>query len=65
MNHIQRHRLTMFGLVSGPLFWMIAFLFVPYAVMFTYSFYSRQFPAIIPDFQFGNYISLITDPQYY
>ena len=65
MNHIQRRRLTMFGVVSGPLLWMIAFLFVPYAVMFTYSFYSRQFPAIIPDLQFGNYISLVTDPQYY
>ena len=65
MNRIQRRRLTMFGVVSGPLAWMIAFLFVPYAVMFTYSFYSRQFPAIIPDFQFGNYISLVTDPQYY
>ncbi len=65
MNRIQRRRLTMVGVVSGPLLWMIAFLFVPYAVMFTYSFYSRQFPAIIPDFQFGNYISLVTDPQYY
>ena len=65
MNRNQRRRLTMFGVVSGPLAWMIAFLFIPYAVMFTYSFYSRQFPAIIPDFQFGNYITLITDPQYY
>ena len=61
----QRRRLTMFGVVSGPLLWMFAFLFIPYAVMFTYSFYSRQFPAIIPDFQIGNYITLVTDPQYY
>jgi spermidine/putrescine transport system permease protein len=44
---------------------MTAFLFIPYAVMFAYSFYSRQFPAIIPDFQIGNYITLVTDPQYY
>ncbi len=65
MKRSQRRRLTMFGVVSGPLLWMFAFLFIPYAVMFTYSFYSRQFPAIIPDFQFGNYITLITDPQYY
>jgi spermidine/putrescine transport system permease protein len=65
MNQVGRKRLAMFGLVSGPLLWMIAFLFIPYAVMFTYSFYSRQFPAIIPDFQFGNYLTLITDPQYY
>lgn len=65
MKQSQRRRLTMFGVVSGPLLWMTAFLFIPYAVMFTYSFYSRQFPAIIPDFQFGNYITLVTDPQYY
>jgi spermidine/putrescine transport system permease protein len=55
----------MFGLVSGPLLWMIAFLFIPYAVMFTYGFYSRGFPAIAPDFQVGNYLALVTDPQYY
>ena len=65
MNHVERRRVAMFGLVSGPLLWMIAFLFVPYAVMFTYSFYSRQFPMIVPDFQLGNYLTLITDPQYY
>ncbi len=65
MKQSQRRRLTMFGVVSGPLLWMIAFLFIPYAVMFAYSFYSRQFPAIIPDFQIGNYITLVTDPQYY
>jgi len=65
MNHAERRRVAMFGLVSGPLLWMIAFLVVPYAVMFTYSFYSRQFPMIVPDFQLGNYLTLITDPQYY
>lgn len=64
MRQSQRRRLAMFGVVSGPLLWMIAFLFIPYAVMFAYSFYSRQFPAIIPDFQPGNYITLVTDPQY-
>ncbi|MDH3687853.1 MAG: ABC transporter permease [Gammaproteobacteria bacterium] len=65
MNHRQRHRVRLLGVVSGPAAWMLAFLFVPYAVMFTYSFYSRQFPMMIPDFQFGNYLSLLTDPQYY
>ena len=55
----------MFGVVSGPATWMIAFMFVPYAVMFAYSFFSRQFPLIVPDFQFGNYITLFTEPQYY
>ena len=65
MRQSQRRKFAMFGVVSAPLLWMLAFLFIPYAVMFTYSFYSRQFPAIIPDFQFGNYLTLITDPQYY
>jgi spermidine/putrescine transport system permease protein len=65
VNYAGRRRIAMFGLVSGPLLWMIAFLFIPYAVMFTYSFYSRGFPAIAPDFQFGNYLALVTDPQYY
>ncbi|MGI9302583.1 MAG: ABC transporter permease [Gammaproteobacteria bacterium] len=65
MNHVKRQRMALFGVVSGPAAWMLMFLFIPYAVMFTYSFYSRQFPAIVPDFQFGNYLTLITDPQYY
>lgn len=57
--------MALFRVVSGPAAWMIMFLFIPYAVMFTYSFYSRQFPMIVPDFQLGNYLTLITDPQYY
>ena len=65
MSHGGRQRAAMFGLVSGPLLWMIAFLFIPYAVMFTYSFYSRDASMIVPDFQFGNYIALVTEPQYY
>jgi len=65
MNRIKRRRMAMYGLVGGPLLWMIVFLFIPYAVMFTYSFYSRNFPLMIPDIQFGNYLTLFTDPQYY
>ena len=62
---VRRRRLALFGTLSGPMAWMLAFLFIPYAVMFTYSFYSRQFPLIVPDFQFGNYVTLFTEPQYY
>ncbi len=65
MTHIGRHRAAFLGVLSGPLLWMLAFLFIPYAIMFTYSFYSRRFPAIVPDFQFGNYLALVADKQYY
>ncbi|MSP82307.1 MAG: ABC transporter permease [Alphaproteobacteria bacterium] len=33
--------------------------------MFTYSFFTRTFPTMEPDFQFGNYAALLIDPQYY
>jgi spermidine/putrescine transport system permease protein len=65
MTHIGRRRAVFLGVLSGPLLWMLAFLFIPYAIMFTYSFYSRRFPAIVPDFQFGNYLTLVADKQYY
>ena len=35
-------------------------LLAPYALMFAISFYSKQFPFMIPDFQFGNYIKLFS-----
>ncbi len=44
---------------------MLAFLFIPYMIMFSYSFYIRQFPIFIPAFQFGNYAQIFADPQYY
>lgn len=40
-------------------------LLVPYLIMLTISFYSRKFPFHVPDFQFGNYLKLVNDPQYY
>jgi spermidine/putrescine transport system permease protein len=51
-------------LFSFPLAWTILFLIVPYIVMAMISFWSRQFPLFVPDFQFGNYIQLFTDSQY-
>jgi spermidine/putrescine transport system permease protein len=39
-------------------------MFLPYALMLTYSFYTKKFPLFVPDFQFGNYLTLITDIQY-
>ena len=53
------------GLVlSPPLLWTIIFMFVPYTILLVYSFWRVQFPLFVPDFQLGNYRTLITDPQY-
>jgi len=40
-------------------------LLVPYLIMLSISFYSRQFPFHVPDFQFGNYLILLEDSQYW
>lgn len=44
---------------------MLVLLVVPYLIMFSYSFYLKTYPTFRPDFQFGNYAQLFTDPQYY
>ncbi len=53
------------ALFSVPALWWGTVLLVPYLIMLAISFYSRQFPFHIPDFQFGNYFTLIADPQYF
>lgn len=65
MKLTARRRLAHLGVLAPPLLWTVAFMFVPYAIMFAYSFYRKQFPIFIPDFQFGNYLLLLEDPQYY
>ena len=50
--------------MAGPLLWTLIFLFIPYAIIFTYSFYLKQFPTFVPAFQFGNYALIFSDPQY-
>jgi spermidine/putrescine transport system permease protein len=62
---VVRRRLTAGAIVSAPLLWTLAFLFVPYLIMFTYSFYLKTFPTFTPAFQFGNYLTILDDPQYY
>ncbi|MBL8905751.1 MAG: ABC transporter permease [Rhizobiales bacterium] len=59
-----RRNLFAAALVSVPLAWTIVFMFAPYAIMFTYSFYTKKFPMFVPDFQFGNYLMLFQDIQY-
>ena len=65
MRLATRRRLASLGVLAPPLLWTAVFMFVPFAIMFAYSFYRTQFPIFIPDFQFGNYLLLFSDPQYY
>jgi spermidine/putrescine transport system permease protein len=53
------------AILSLPLVWTLAFLLVPYLIIFTISFYTRKYPTFLPDFQFGNYLIIFEDPQYY
>jgi spermidine/putrescine transport system permease protein len=61
----QRRRLAILGVLTPPLLWTLVFMIVPYAIMFTYSFWTKKYPTFVPDFQFGNYALLFADPQYY
>lgn len=65
MRESTRRRVTAATIVSAPFLWTIVFLFVPYLVMFTYSFYLKKFPTFVPAFEFVNYLTIVADPQYY
>jgi spermidine/putrescine transport system permease protein len=65
MTHGGRRRLAALGVLAPPLGWTLVFMFVPYAIMFTYSFYQKQALVFVPDFQLGNYLLLFEDSQYY
>ncbi|MDO6966020.1 ABC transporter permease [Rhizobium alvei] len=64
MKAKTRHAAGFWLLFSLPLLWTLVFLILPYGVMGVISFWSRQFPLFVPDFQFGNYVQLFSDPQY-
>lgn len=52
-------------LVLGiPILWIILFMLIPYGGLLTYSFWIKKYPLFAPAFQFGNYWTLIEDPQY-
>lgn len=61
---LLRDRLGGAAVLGIPLLWIAVFMLLPYAVLFTYSFWTKQYPTFVPDFQFGNYLNLFTDPQY-
>jgi spermidine/putrescine transport system permease protein len=65
MNHARRRAMNFWVLFSAPMLWWGLVLLVPYLIMLAVSFYSRQFPFHVPDFQFGNYLILIQDSQYW
>ena len=62
---MTRARRLQQGLVlSPPLLWTVIFMFVPYTILLVYSFWQAQYPTFVPAFQFGNYVELVSDPQY-
>lgn len=59
-----RHRLPMLAVLGIPLLWITVFMLVPYLIIGTYAFWQKQYPTFVPAFQFGNFATLFTDPQY-
>jgi spermidine/putrescine transport system permease protein len=57
-------RLRKFLVLSPPLVWVVLFMFVPYTILFVMSVWEQQYPTFAPAFQFGNYLTLLEDPQY-
>ncbi len=64
MNRLSRDGLVRAIVCFTPILWAIAFMFVPYVIILTYSFWTKKFPTFLPDFQFGNYALIFFDPQY-
>jgi spermidine/putrescine transport system permease protein len=50
--------------MAAPILWTIIFMFVPYVIIFTYSFWLKRYPTFEPAFQLGNYLQIVGDPQY-
>jgi spermidine/putrescine transport system permease protein len=65
MSAASSARLWRAAVVSPPLIWTFVFMFVPYAILFVYSFWMQVYPTFVPAFQFGNYTTILTDPQYF
>lgn len=65
MKGFRLDRLPGLAVLSAPLVWAVLFLFIPYLIIFTYSFWLKKYPTFVPAFQFGNYAQIFADPQYY
>ncbi|MEZ5755517.1 MAG: ABC transporter permease [Paracoccaceae bacterium] len=64
MNRI-RNNLAGAMVLGIPLVWILLFMLLPYGILATYSFWVKSYPTFKPAFQFGNYATLFTDPQYF
>ncbi|WP_193176297.1 ABC transporter permease [Oricola nitratireducens] len=64
MAAFSTRRLSSYMVLGIPIAWIIIFMLVPYGVLLTYSFWVKKYPLFVPAFQFGNYITVFTDPQY-
>lgn len=60
----RRTAMRRYLVLSPPLLWTIVFMFLPYLTLVTYSFWRAEFPLAVPDFQLGNYATILADPQY-
>ncbi|HRX36645.1 MAG TPA: ABC transporter permease [Aestuariivirga sp.] len=65
MKRPRREDIPGLVVLSAPLLWAVAFMFIPYVIIFTYSFWLKKYPTFVPAFQFGNYAQIFADPQYY
>jgi len=65
MKRIRREDIPGLVVLSAPLLWAVLFMFIPYAIIFTYSFWLKKYPTFVPAFQLGNYAQIFADPQYY
>ncbi|MCE5973056.1 ABC transporter permease [Sinirhodobacter sp. WL0062] len=63
MNLIRRN-LPGALVVGIPVLWIALFMLLPYGIIVTYSFWLKKYPTFVPAFQFGNYVTIFTDPQY-
>lgn len=64
MRGLTSNRLASALVLGIPILWIVLFMLVPYGVLLTYSFWLKKYPLFVPAFQFGNYWTLLTDPQY-
>ena len=58
-------RMSTLLILGIPLLWIVLFMLLPYGVLLTYSFWLKKYPLFVPAFQFGNYWTLVSDPQYF
>ncbi len=64
MRRAARRRLGFFAVFTAPALWWGGLVLASLFVMVAISFYSRQFPSHVPDFQFGNYARIVDEFQY-